>query len=771
MNIFKSRYFFIACMLAITVSVISAFVLPLVKLIIAMTSIAAAMTAMLIYIFKRDLKGPVILAIMFCLATFMASFSSFMAFDAGFAAERAIIGEEVQVQALILKEDYNSSNMSGYTIRVEKINGENKNYLALLDCSYTSEVHPGDRILVEAKATDFENSLSGYSEKQDKVSDGYYMSFESVDEGSYKIIEEDVKDFAVYSSNLNYELCYKLREAVGGEEGNLSAAMFLGRKEYLSDTTARDYSRSGASHYLALSGMHMAIVMGALALILKLIRVPKIPRAVVLIVLALCYYVLTGMSMSATRSLIMLLWVYLSMILSYKSDLLTNLSFAGAVILILSPFSVRDVAFWMSFSATFGIVVFMQIFKDIFDRVDSDRKIIRVIKRAAVYMIGLFATTVCAFIGLVLVICVFTKEYAVYTMFSSVALSLPSSCIILFSMLLPVFSFCPPIRGLLVEGIRRCGSFCLDVCSDISSKKNIVYSLDYDFLVYFAVAFAVVFLVSLMIKLKHKHLVLLMYLPIIAAFVLTVNIVNSRDAAKVDITYLNTSSRSDIIVVANDRNAIICDLSNGSTRAFSYALDAVDKSRASEIEAIMLTDYHTAHIPTLSKIFKSRMVRQIWLPTPADEDSYYKMLSILDAAQDNKVKTRMYNLGDNLYAFGEVKISLEQSYIERSTVPVSLMSIECNDDNLTYFSPSYVECERRNEFENIINESDYLIAGSRGPNLKSYFTIGEGNNVREILVPDIDLAIYLDTADLSVNVPLLVNAKNKTYSFYRNLVN
>ena len=52
------------------------------------------------------------------------------------------------------------------------------------------------------------------------------------------------------------------------------------------------------------------------------------------------------------------------MILSYKSDTLTNLSFAGAVILIVSPFAVVDAAFWMSFAATFGIVVFMKVFEE-----------------------------------------------------------------------------------------------------------------------------------------------------------------------------------------------------------------------------------------------------------------------------------------------------------------------------------------------------------------------------------------------------------------------
>ena len=99
------------------------------------------------------------------------------------------------------------------------------------------------------------------------------------------------------------------------------------------------------------------------------------------------------------------------------------------------------------------------------------------------------------------------------------------------------------------------------------------------------------------------------------------------------------------------------------------------------------------------------------------------------------------------------------------------MNIECNDDSLTYFSTAFGECERSQEFINILNSSDYLIAGSRGPEQHNYFSVGDGNNVKEILIPDKDLAVYLDSRNLSVNTPILIDAKNKTYTFYRNLEN
>ncbi len=770
MHIFKGRYFFIACLTFISCSVLSLLVLPTVKLIISFVAIAAAITAVFVYIYNKSTKGRVVFAIMLCAAIFLSSFSSYVAFDAGYMAEGYIVGSSVELEAVVISEEYSSSNMSGYSVRVEKINGDNKSYLAILDCKYISEVKSGDRIVATVTAREFDDNIDGYLEKQSRLADGYYLAFESDGEDSYEIIDREVFDFRSFFEKLNFNLSYKLRTAIGGEEGNLAVALLLGNKDYLSDTTIRDFSRSGVSHILALSGMHMVIIMGLLELLLRLVRTPKPVRAIFLIVASVFYLMLTGMSMSATRSVLMLVWVYLSMLFSYKSDALTNLSFAGAVILLIWPRAVLSISFWMSFAATFGILVFMPIFNELFDRVECENKLLRFVKKAAIYVIGLFATTLCAFIGLVLVICVFTKEFAIYTMLASAVLTIPSSCIILFSLILPAFSFVTPIRSLLIGAIRTCGAFSIDFCSDISIKENIVYSLNYDFLIYFAIAFAVVFAVSLIINLKRKHLVLLMYVPIIAAFIFTVSVYNANNANKVEVTYLNASSRSDLIVVANDRNAIICDLSNGSKSSFSTALEVVDSSRASEITAIMLTDYHSAHIPTLSNIFKSRIVRQLWLPIPDDEESYFRMLSILDVANENNVKVRMYGMGDTLYAFAEVEIVLEQSYIDRSTVPISVMSIECNDSTVTYLSPAYVECERRDEFESIIGESDYLIAGTRGPNIKAYYTVGEAANVKEIVIPNIDTAIYLDTGSIAAGVPIYLGATNKCFLLYRDIV-
>ena len=765
MEILKSRYFFIACILSILFSTVSIFVLPIIKIIFIVIFIVLAGLPLVLYFLKRIRGGKAVIAILFCLSIVLSCISSYIYFDLKYSKEREIIGREVLIEGVIIDEQYNSSNLSGYTIKVESVNGKKKNYIAMLDCSYTSDVRPGDRIRAKVLATDFESNLQGYAQKQDKLAGGYYMSFESASEEYYEIIDTDVKNPRVILNRLNFKLSYKLRDAIGGETGNLASALLLGNKSELSDSTVRDFRRSGASHFLALSGLHMSILMGAISFALTRLYVPKKIRAGILIFISVFYLALTGFSVSATRSVIMLLYVYISMLLSYETDPLTNLSFAGALMLIISPSTALDVGFWMSFSATLGILSFMPIFEEIFERFDSKSKLKRFFKKLLAYVLGLFTTSVCATIGLILVICIFTKEYSVYSLLSSAVLSLPVTCIIVLSISLPFVYVIAPLSAVLIKLIQALSEFSLKYCSYVSHKENVMFSLDYSFLIYFAIAFAVVLVITLSVNFKRKYLVFLSYVPIILAFVLTVTIYNAANADKVTATYLNTSSNSDVIVLTNNGDTVICDLSNGSRKAYSAALEISDGARAEDIDIIILTDFHTAHISTLSRVFKSRIVRELWIPNPVDEDSYYRMISILDVAEQNRVKVKMFNTGNTLKTPMDVEITLNQSYIERSAVPISVLSIQCENDVLTYFSPAFTESAESDRYFEIINGSDYLIAGARGPKIKEYYSVGDGNKVVEFIIPDENIAAYFDATSLSDAVPIWVNTKNKNLFF------
>ncbi len=136
------------------------------------------------------------------------------------------------------------------------------------------------------------------------------------------------------------------------------AAMTLGDKSALSKATRDTYAVTGASHVLALSGLHLGIVYAVLTFLIGGRR----RRLWVGQALVLCavwsYAVLVGLSASVVRSATMLTVCSVSLLLHRDSVSVNTLAFAALVMLVANPLNLWDVGFQLSFLAVLGIIVY-----------------------------------------------------------------------------------------------------------------------------------------------------------------------------------------------------------------------------------------------------------------------------------------------------------------------------------------------------------------------------------------------------------------------------
>lgn len=175
------------------------------------------------------------------------------------------------------------------------------------------------------------------------------------------------------------------------ENNAIVKAMTLGDKKDISKDIRRMYSRTGASHVLALSGMHLAIIYTILSLlILKLamniyfsvdelweryapnhflkylithrIDAMTLQHVVTTIIIAMiwCYTVLVGMSPSVVRAATMLTIYAFTRLISRTCSVSNALAITAFIILIISPLTLFDVGFQMSFLAILGIATYLR---------------------------------------------------------------------------------------------------------------------------------------------------------------------------------------------------------------------------------------------------------------------------------------------------------------------------------------------------------------------------------------------------------------------------
>ena len=143
-------------------------------------------------------------------------------------------------------------------------------------------------------------------------------------------------------------------------------ALMLGDKSgfYADDALYVTMSRSGLMHIAAVSGLHIAFLVGFLCLLFGNGR----RGAIVSIVLVWAFVFVTGMSKSALRAAIMQSFLLLAPILRRENDPVTSLSASLALILAVNPFAAKSVSLQMSFAAMAGIVCFGQRLFDCFLR-------------------------------------------------------------------------------------------------------------------------------------------------------------------------------------------------------------------------------------------------------------------------------------------------------------------------------------------------------------------------------------------------------------------
>ena len=149
-----------------------------------------------------------------------------------------------------------------------------------------------------------------------------------------------------------------LRESgLDGQEHAIVAAMVLGDRSAITKEMRETYSVSGASHVLALSGLHLGIIYWLLSLLFVHMRWQRLGQLVTLPAIWI-FSLMVGFSPSIVRAATMLTICSFVMLLRRQPLSLNSLSLAALVMLVANPLSLWDVGFQLSFMAVLAIVCF-----------------------------------------------------------------------------------------------------------------------------------------------------------------------------------------------------------------------------------------------------------------------------------------------------------------------------------------------------------------------------------------------------------------------------
>ncbi len=152
----------------------------------------------------------------------------------------------------------------------------------------------------------------------------------------------------------------------GSHSTGLLLALSIGERSLITPDQWRWLRKTGTSHLVAISGLHIGLVAGLMFLLLN--RLWRFSGPVMLycpapkaaawgaMAAALVYAALAGFSIPTQRALIMLSVVMLAIIFNRRLSPGRTLALALLAVLIVDPFAVMSAGFWLSFFAVWVIV-------------------------------------------------------------------------------------------------------------------------------------------------------------------------------------------------------------------------------------------------------------------------------------------------------------------------------------------------------------------------------------------------------------------------------
>jgi competence protein ComEC len=172
-----------------------------------------------------------------------------------------------------------------------------------------------------------------------------------------KVPNNPIFDFI---AGLNVTFTKILDRYLDGDELAIGTALILGDKSFLDAEIRNAFTATGAMHALAVSGLHVGIILpiflGFFKLFSSIIR--RKQAVIIVIVILWIYALMTGFSPSVIRAVFMFSVLALAQIMGRSYNPINTLFFTAFVLLIFQPLYLFDIGFQLSYIAMLGIFTF-----------------------------------------------------------------------------------------------------------------------------------------------------------------------------------------------------------------------------------------------------------------------------------------------------------------------------------------------------------------------------------------------------------------------------
>lgn len=301
--------------------------------------------------------------------------------------------------------------------------------------------------------------------------------------GKVRILDKGIhlSGLQQYFASLRQKVESRIFASMPASEGAIAVGILVGDSNAISAKEYEAIRKSGLAHIIAISGMHIVVVVGLIFISIRylLSRLEYLPlridikkvAAFIAILGSLFYLLIAGSPLSAQRAFVMSTIVLAAIILDRRTSPMRSIAIAATIILLLTPEAVLSASLQMSFAASIALVTsfnLSSIFFNISNRVG-------ILSKALHYFIRITISTLVAGIATSPFIIYHFNQFSTYSVLSNlIAIPLADFIIMpagIIAMLLMPFSLESVALIPMQWGIR----IMLQVAQSIAALPNSSY--------------------------------------------------------------------------------------------------------------------------------------------------------------------------------------------------------------------------------------------------------------------------------------------------------
>jgi len=229
---------------------------------------------------------------------------------------------------------------------------------------------------------------------------------------------------ATFTADFRRQLDRIMTEAMPGAEIETAVlkGIMLGERKSLPQDVQDVFVNSGVVHALSVSGLHVGIVTVIFFGFFRLLRFPERLNYIFTIIIVILYVQVTGSQPPAVRSALMAVSGLIALILDRDRNLFNSIFFAALLMLALSPGTLYDIGFELSFAAVFGLLYFTPFVQELMGYGKVKNKLLK-------YIISGFAVSIGAQAGVYPIIAYYFNKVSLVSFIANI-LAVPLSGII-----------------------------------------------------------------------------------------------------------------------------------------------------------------------------------------------------------------------------------------------------------------------------------------------------------------------------------------------------